>query len=154
MNWKEFIITTADKTEDQIGFEFNLPVTENKLFYLQEQFGLKELPMELQAFYRQTNGVHETMNGEVIGAFIWPVESVVQTNSDYRKNADFKRLYMSFDQLFFFADTGNGDLFGFSTLHGTFARCDVFIWDHEDDSRTWVAPNLEAFIEWRLQGKI
>lgn len=33
-------------------------------------------------------------------------------------------------------------------------RDDVFLWNHEDESRTWVAPSLETYIEWRLAGKL
>jgi hypothetical protein len=30
----------------------------------------------------------------------------------------------------------------------------VFVWNHEDDSRTWVAPSLRVYLEWWLTGKI
>lgn len=57
---------------------------------------------------------------------------------------------MSFDQLLFFADAGNGDQFAFSML----GRFDVFAWDHETDSRTNVAPDLATYLEWWLDGRI
>jgi hypothetical protein len=28
------------------------------------------------------------------------------------------------------------------------------VWNHEDDSRTWVAPNLAKYLEWWLTGRI
>jgi hypothetical protein len=31
---------------------------------------------------------------------------------------------------------------------------DVFLWDHETDSRTMVAPRLAAFLEWYLDGRL
>jgi hypothetical protein len=31
---------------------------------------------------------------------------------------------------------------------------DVFLWDHETDSRTTVAPRLAAFLEWYLDGRL
>ena len=61
---------------------------------------------------------------------------------------------MSFDQLFFVSDAGNGDLFSFVTLSNRFDRFDIFVWNHEDDSRKWVAPNLAKFVEWWTEGKI
>jgi hypothetical protein len=33
-------------------------------------------------------------------------------------------------------------------------RQDIFVWDHETDSRTWVAPRLEEYLEWWLDGRI
>ncbi|MFD9096994.1 SMI1/KNR4 family protein [Streptomyces collinus] len=53
--------------------------------------------------------------------------------------------------LLFFADTGGGDLFA---LLSRIDRPDVFTWNHEDDSRTWVAPNLATYLEWRMTGRI
>ena len=35
-----------------------------------------------------------------------------------------------------------------------FVRADIYTWNHEDDSRTWVAPNLETFVTWWTSGKI
>jgi hypothetical protein len=89
-----------------------------------------------------------------IGELIWTVERTIETNKEYRNYKDFKYLYMSFEQLLFFSDAGNGDLFGIVTLNGKFDRHDIFSWNHEDDSRNWVAPNLAKFIEWWLDGKI
>src|SRR5690348_12775719 len=47
-------------------------------------------------------------------------------------------LYMPFDPLFVFAWVGNGDLFFFPIQAGGIHRDDVFLWDHETDSRVWV----------------
>ncbi len=52
---------------------------------------------------------------------------------------------MPFDCLLFFADGGNGDLFGYSILNGIVQRDDIYVWNHENDSRTWVAPSLKIF---------
>ena len=52
------------------------------------------------------------------------------------------------------ADAGNGDQFAFVVLDGEVRRDDIFVWNHEDDSRSWVAPRLEAFYEWWLIGRI
>ena len=43
---------------------------------------------------------------------------------------------MPFDSLLLFGQLGNGDLFAHPVLDGA-VREDVFVWDHEDDSRTW-----------------
>ncbi|AAS41993.1 hypothetical protein BCE_3082 [Bacillus cereus ATCC 10987] len=49
---------------------------------------------------------------------------------------------------------GNGDLFGYSILNGMVQRDDIYVWNHENDSRTWVAPSLKTFMEWWESGKI
>nr|WP_184174614.1 SMI1/KNR4 family protein [Rhabdobacter roseus] len=136
------------------GFSFNPPAPANLIFYVKRQFGLDELPKELEELYRQTNGIIQTINGEKIGELIWTIERVIETNKKYRTLPDFKELYMSFEQLLFFSDAGNGDLFGFVTLNGRFEKNDIFVWNHEEDSRTWIAPNLKMFIEWWTNGKI
>jgi hypothetical protein len=61
---------------------------------------------------------------------------------------------MPFDNLLFFADAGNGDQFAFPIQAGEVRRPDVFCWNHEDDSRIWVAPSLEKYLEWWLTGKL
>ena len=38
--------------------------------------------------------------------------------------------------------------------NGKTDRLDIFVWNHEDDSRTWVAPNLSKFIEWWTNGTL
>jgi len=62
---------------------------------------------------------------------------------------------MPFNHLLFFGDAGNGDQFAFS-IHadGKIYRPDVFVWNHEDDSRTWIAPSLKTFFEWWSAGRI
>lgn len=153
MNWKEYVanLTTGENTSQ---YSFNSPVPYSLLQNIQIQFGLRELPDELLELYRETNGVDEVLDGENIGELIWTADRVIKTNNEYRSNRDYKGLYMSFDQFLFVADAGNGDLFGFVILDGGFNRNDIFVWNHEDDSRNWVAPNLARFIEWWTNGTI
>jgi len=61
---------------------------------------------------------------------------------------------MPFDCLLFFADAGNGDQFAFAILNGESRRDDIFVWNHEDDSRCWVALRLDTFYEGWLTGRI
>jgi hypothetical protein len=105
------------------------------------------LPAELAALLRETNGVDD----EYDSGLIWPVERITADNLAFRRNADFRQLYMPFDPLLFFADAGNGDQFALVPHTG---RPDVFAWDHENDSRTWVAPGLGRYLEWWLSGQI
>lgn len=61
---------------------------------------------------------------------------------------------MPFDCLLFFADAGNGEQFAYSIQDGLIRKDDIYVWNHEDDSRTWVAPSLKKFIQWGLEGII
>lgn len=99
------------------------------------------LPTELAALYQEVGAVQ----GDYEFELVWPIERVVKENLALREDADLARLYMPFDALVFFGDAGNGDLFGLVPHTG---RPDVFAWNHEDDSRTWVAPGLAKYLEW------
>ncbi len=78
--------------------------------------------------------------------FIWSIEQILKENLNLRSFNDFKDLYMPFNCLLFFADGGNGDLFGYAILNGVIQKDDVYVWNHENDSRTWVAPSLKKHL--------
>jgi SUKH superfamily protein len=61
---------------------------------------------------------------------------------------------MSFENLLFFGDAGNGDLFAYKVLGGRASNIDIFVWNHEDDSRTFIAGSLKNFLEYWLTGKL
>jgi len=122
--------------------------TESDLLSAEDTLGIR-LPQQLRRYLLKSDG----MDDEYGFAIVWPLERIVRDNQLFRTNADFKELYMPFDCLLFFAEAGNGDQFAFPIQSGEIRRDDVFLWNHEDDSRTWVAPSLEAYIEWRLAGK-
>lgn len=98
----------------------------------------------------ETNGV--TCNRGL--NIIWPIERIVSDNLTFRTNKDFSDLYMSFDQLLFFSDSGCGDQFAFTITGGAIHRDDVFVWNHETDSRQWVATCLWQFLIGFLDSKI
>ena len=159
MDWIQFFEMDLKRNDDQ-KFGFNEPVSESMLIELKEQFGLTQLPEEFESLYRQTNGVEDFIYIESLDElihsmqFIWSVERVIETNTIKRTSEIDKEIYKSFDNLFFFADSGGGDHFGYETVNGTFERPDVYYWDHEDDRRVWVAPNMKAFIEGWVNGTI
>jgi SMI1-KNR4 cell-wall len=153
MDWKQFI-SQLDLGDKHRKYDFNFAATNADLLKVLIQFDLTELPEELVDLYQQSNGINEMLNDHKIGELIWPIERIIATNKEYRYSKSFKELYMSFEQLFFVSDAGNGDLFGFVTINGKFGRNDIFVWSHENDSRTWVAPNLAKFIEWWTDGTI
>jgi hypothetical protein len=90
------------------------------------------------------------VRGESGLGVVWPVERIASDNASFR--VSFRDVYMPFDALVFFADAGNGDQFAFPVT-STGARDDVFVRDHENDSRTWFAPSLRLYLAWWLTGE-
>ena len=120
-----------------------------QLTSVEQKLGV-ELPDDLRSLLLETNGVQ----GQHGIDLIWSLERIETDNLAFRANPDFPELYMPFDPLLFFADAGNGDQFAFPILAGQIRRPDVFVWNHELDSRTWIAPSLQRYLEWWLSGQI
>lgn len=109
-----------------------------------------EFPAELVSLLSEFDGIR----GRYGLGLVWPLERIVADNLSFRANSDFRELYMPFDCLLFFADAGNGDQFAYSICGGAIRRADIFAWDHEQDSRLWVAPSLRTYLDWWLTGRI
>ncbi|MGW2444518.1 SMI1/KNR4 family protein [Streptomyces sp. NPDC001675] len=125
---------------------FHSPASESSLIRCTTILG-HTLPTGLAALLRACNGI-ETEDGDEL---IWSAERIASENQNLREDAELARLYMPFDPLLFFADAGNGDQFALLSRIG---RPDVFVWNHEDDSRTWVAPSLAKYLEWWPTGQM
>lgn len=108
------------------------------------------LPDSLRELLTQSNGIE----GQYGLGLVWPVERIERDNLQIRSSSDFAERYMSFDCPLFFGDAGNGDRFAFPIQAGEVRRHDVFMWNHEDDSRTWVASSLDSFREAWLSGHL
>ncbi|PGE91384.1 SMI1/KNR4 family protein, partial [Bacillus toyonensis] len=124
--------------------KFNTPATEATITKIEDMFQVK-LPDELKYFLCETNGVEYS---EFNLTLVWNTDRIQKENYDMRSEKFFKEMYMPFDSLLFIADAGNGDLFGYRVLNGLIDNYDIYIWNHENDSRTWIAPSLQIFIEW------
>lgn len=140
--WKQLLESLTDKCEFSPPFLGDFARAETILGAL--------LPADLQSLMRESNGVR----GEYESGLVWSMERIVETNGEMRQNSFYRELYMPFEPLLFFADAGTGDLFAFPVVNGAPSRRDIFAWNHEDDSRIWVAPSLEKYLEWWLNGKI
>lgn len=138
--WTDLIVALPGETA------LHPPATEAAIHECERLLSLP-LPDELAALLRETDGV----DGDYGAGLIWPIERISTDNLSFRRSPDFQQLYMPFDSLLFFADAGNGDQFALVPHTG---RPDVFAWDHENDSRTWVAPGLNQYLTWWLTGRI
>jgi SMI1-KNR4 cell-wall len=138
--WRERILRWTDEAT------FRDPASDEAILACEAALG-QRLPRDLADLLRETNGVE----GEYGLGLIWPIERIREDNLMFRLSTDFAGLYMPFEPMLFFADAGNGDQFAFVIRD---RPADVFVWDHETDSRSMVAPNLATYLERWLDGQI
>ena len=141
--WREIIAQASSKVS------FGPPASERAIGDAEAALRVA-FPDSLRGLLLEADGVE----GEFGLGLIWPVARIREDNVHFREDPGFAELYMPFQPLLFFADAGNGDQFAFAILAGVISRPDVFVWDHENDSRTWVAPSLETYLQWWLSGRI
>jgi SMI1-KNR4 cell-wall len=125
--------------------KFHDPVSEQELHDCEHARALA-LPHELRALLEETNGIE----GEDGIDILWNAERIGTDNVAFRNNPDFAELYMPFDALVFFADSGDGNQFAVA-MRGNF---EVYLWNHENDSRIWVAPSIVRFVEDFMTGAL
>jgi hypothetical protein len=97
------------------------------------------VPDDLVSLMREVGEVRDKYLTDIV----WTPEKIVAENRDFRTYPDFKDLYMPFEPLMFFGDTGDGSRFAFIRRP---VRPDVFVWDHESDGRWFVATDLADFL--------
>ena len=124
---------------------FREPATSVALHELEGLLG-DPLPSALRELLLETNGIE----GEYGLELLWDTERIASDNLRFRTDAELSRLYMPFDGVVFFADAGNGDQF-FVSLSG---NNEVFVWDHESDSRTWVTTTPLGYLEGWMRGAL
>ena len=141
----------ADKIHrfSRVNVALKPPVSESVIRNAESSLGV-QLPEDLRSLLKESNG----LRGQYDLGLVWPIERIVKDNLDFRQNVDFPNLYMPFNHLLFFADAGNGDQFAFAILAGEIRQPDIYVWNHENDGRSWIAPNLSLYLEWWLSGKI
>ena len=141
--WREFLHNIGQ------DFTYHSPASQEEIETAESSLDVV-LPEELKGLLHESNGIEGSYGHGVI----WDVERIAKDNLFFRQFSEYKDLYMPFDHLLFFADAGNGDLFGFTILNGKIQKSDIYVWNHEDDSRQWVAPSLDVYFEWWMSGKL
>lgn len=124
---------------------FSAPVSAGALLACEARLHHR-IPDHLRQLLIETNGIE----GEYGLGLLWSVERIAEDNDRFRTSVDFRKLYMPFDGLVFFADAGNGDQFALS-LSGNH---EVYVWNHEDDSRRWVASTVMRYLEDWMTGAL
>jgi hypothetical protein len=127
------------------GAHFRNPATQDVLHGVATALG-HALPRDLHDLLRETDGVE----GEYGLGLVWSAERIASDNVLFRTDTNLAQLYMPFSGLVFFADAGNGDQF-FLSLSG---NREVYVWDHESDSRTWVASTVLGYLQAWMSGEL
>jgi hypothetical protein len=122
------------------GAEFDVPVDAPDLRAAELRLG-RRLPAALADLLQETNGIRGPYGLDTV----WPLERIVVDNLRFWSDPTFADLYMPFEPLLFFGDNGGGDQFAFVRVPAD--RPDVFVWEHENDSRRWVARDLRDYID-------
>ncbi|AMO84339.1 SMI1 / KNR4 family protein [Solibacillus isronensis B3W22] len=120
--------------------QFKAPATEKEKFSIKKELNTV-LPKKLAELYNETNGV----DGEYY-SYIWSTEQMVRENLSVWDIEEFEN-YKKPDNLLFFVDAGNGDLFGYLIVDGKVENEDIYVWNHEDGSQEVIASSLEEFIK-------
>ncbi|MCX4804237.1 SMI1/KNR4 family protein [Streptomyces sp. NBC_01214] len=130
--WRE----TASQAFPGVGFRE--PSHAPELAEAERRLG-RGIPPELKQLLLESNGVI----GQSSVDTVWAIDRIVEQNLLFWSDPSFARSYMSFEALLFFGDNGGGDQFAFVQMP---RRPDVFVWEHETDSRRWVAGGLRDYL--------
>jgi hypothetical protein len=135
--WRELIAVLGEHVA------FQAPASAEEIKALESKLNAS-LPAELFSLLGETNGAEVGY-----APLVWSVNDIAASNEAMRTQVRVGGELASFmpvDHLLFFGEAGNGVLFAFPiTPEGV--RDNVFLWDHEDDSRTCQARSLAAWLQ-------
>jgi len=130
MKWK---ILLEQFTKENPYMKLNPPATEQQISEIEEKLHI-HLPKDLKSLLRETNGDD---------FLLLSTDQIIEINLMVRTQ-DF---YMPLDCLLFFGRNGCGDYYGYPITREDGVRDNnVYMWDHEYDSREWKAGSLEEII--------
>ncbi|MEE1787648.1 SMI1/KNR4 family protein [Streptomyces sp. SP17BM10] len=135
--WRQLILELAPDAE------LAAPASDDTLADVERALG-QRVPPDLAGLLRECDGV--VRRGLDV---VWDAARIARDNRGFRTTEDFRQLYMPFEPLMFFGDNGGGDLFAF--VRTPERDHDVFVWDHETDSRSMVTGRLRQYLERSLR---
>ncbi|MDP7978518.1 SMI1/KNR4 family protein [Bacillus sp. WLY-B-L8] len=144
MKWINFIESFT------VDCKFYPPAREEAIVRMEEMFQV-QFPNELKDFLRETDGVTYTAYDL---SLVWSAKLIQRENLYMRRQEGVQEFHMPFASMLFVADAGNGDLFGYCVQNGVIKNDDIYVWNHEDNSTTWVAHSLQSFIDGWYNGRI
>src|SRR5688572_8799140 len=105
--WRELVSRLFDDAR------FRSPATAHELQEVESALGLT-LPADLRSLLLESNGVAADYSAPLV----WSAAEMIEQNLLFRRNPEFRELYMPFDALLFFGAEGNGDQFAYRILDG------------------------------------
>ena len=114
------------------------PAEDHEIKKLFDMFG--DIPSDLIALLKEANG-----DGDVLLS----VDQIIETNLTNRQIDG----YMPMDCILFFARNGCGDYYGYG-IRKDKEFSNIYFWDHELDSRTYIGGYLEQLLDSYLKGEI
>lgn len=130
MKWK---ILLEQFTRANPYMKLNPPAIEQEICEIEEKLQII-IPEDLKGLLREINGDD---------FLLFSAKQIVETNLEMRT----QKCFMPLDCLLFFGTDGSGNYYGFPITCEDGVRDDnVYMWDHEYDSREWKAGSLEQMI--------
>lgn len=135
---------TLDELLSEPALTTGAPIGRAAIRACEEALG-HPLPGDLAAVLLRADGIVHKHTGDNL---VWPIKDIARANTQFR-DGTFGNLYMSFDDVVFFGDPANGD----QVFIATTGIQQVYLWDHETDSRTWVASSITNYLERRMRDR-
>jgi SMI1-KNR4 cell-wall len=107
-----------------------------------------QIPKELRNLLYETNGVNDSYGYSLI----WSIEKIIRENLNLGERLE--DIYLPFNNLLFFSDARNGDMFGYSISDRSIKQNDIYLWNHGNNEQTQIAPSLNDFVEDWISGKL
>lgn len=144
--WKELIKESQfGRTDTEIPeWQYSPGVENTKFKEFEEEFSFP-IPRDLKALYRETNGLFLSFQEEFSFQIFPKFDELVRTNRIFR-GRDYS-CYMPFEHLLLFCALPNGDWFAFAKNSDGTIRDEIYLWEHETDSRLFVFYSLSQLIE-------
>jgi cell wall assembly regulator SMI1 len=99
----------------------------------------RTLPADLVALLSESNGF-TTARGDSV---IEPIDYIISDTLDLWSYED---LYIAPKTMVAFGGPGDGDRYFFPILPNGEYKDEVYLWDHETDSRKWISQSLADFL--------
>jgi hypothetical protein len=107
-----------------------------------------QFPQSLKNLLLESDGIQDEFECDVI----WPIERILEENKNIR--IEYIEEQISFNDFLLFSDAGNGDQFALSIKDGNVNKEEIYVWNHEDESRDILSSSLKEFIKGWIEGTI
>ena len=136
--WKDFI----ERLEAEC--EFRPPASPAQIKQVETALGVR-LPDSLRELLLETNGIYSR---PMYNHIVWHTDEIIQRNTLIREDSNLAEMYMAFESLLFFADTGvDGIMFAFPVSATRIVQPrNIIAWYPIEDSRPVLAFGLKDYL--------